>query len=367
MSEFTTANYPELLGVTEVCQISDEDIWQNLLSPITRALLGSIVRVRPPAVLETVDGFFAGDQVSNLNNHKLYGGRDGFVRFPYVVNVYETEYGLFVIKRDFVKFEVFCWFGNVAKGAGEMIFKAALRDRRFDGTLRANDSSLLDYPYSDPVFHKPLSRDLKSVELSIYAFMPGSRIVDACGDSQYEQFVKQPFKFVNQADLFSKYFEMVWKSNRAPGQYAVPIPDVSSVVLRGFKKLACQAGYDLLEMAPSHYHVARWGLQGGYSFSYRVQQDAFEALKQGIEHFKKRGVFLTRVQQSWVPVVQSLRPVDRIPYGLYLDGPVWPQNNIDDQCLWLFKPLSKKAQDFVPSCFDDDLTGSEISDSDKCA
>src|SRR5262249_36978824 len=147
MAKFTVANYPELLGYTPVSQSSDEDIWRYLVSPMTKVLLGDIVECRPPRVLETQEGLFEGDRVSNLNDHRLYGGQIGFVRFPYVVNFYKTENGAFVVKRDGVKLEVFCWFGEVEKGKAEMILKAALRDRRYDGTKRANDTALLDYPY----------------------------------------------------------------------------------------------------------------------------------------------------------------------------------------------------------------------------
>lgn len=354
MGKFTQADYHSMLGVTSISQVSDEVIWQNLLSPITRALLGPIVKARSPAVLESIKGLFDGDEASNLNDHKLYGGQDGFVRFPYVVNVYETRYGLFIVKRDLRKFEVFAWIGNVLKGHGEMIFKAGLRDRRFDGSKSANDSALLDYTYDDPLLHQPLSRELNSVEFSIYAFMPGSRIIDVCGDQNYEDFVRQPFALIKDPDQFLKYFNMVWKSNRAPGQYAVTIPDVSSVVLRGFKKIAQDAGYDLLEMAPSHYHVARWGLNGGYGFAYKVQKDAFNALKKGVEKLRSKGIHLSRSQQSWVVVLQSLAQ-DRIPAELNLGGAVWPQDNISDQCLWLYRSLSKQAHDFVPECFNHDL------------
>ncbi len=364
MGKFTTANYPELLGVTEVCQISDEEIWKNLLSPITKALLGPIKGVKPPVVLETIAGFFPGDEVSNLNQHKLYGGREEFVRFPYVSNVYETANGLFVVKRDLQKFEVFCWFGDVSRGRGEMILKAGLRDRRFDGSKRANDSALLDYPYDDPIFHRPLSAELKSLELSIYAFMPGSRISHVAGDLDYERFVQQPFRYLSDVETFKHYFDMAWRSNRAPGQYAVPIHDVSGIVLGGFKKLARSAGYDLLEMAPSHYHVARWGLQRGYSFAYRVQQDAFEGLRNGIDRLKRKGLILNRVQESWLPVIQSLRPQEEIPDNLCLGGPVWPQNNIDDQCLWLYKPISRRAHGFIPACFESTL---EAGKEENCA
>lgn len=356
MSKFTTANYHELLGVSPVSQVSDEVIWENLISPITKALLGPILKSRAPQVLDTVDGLFPGDEAKNLNDHKLYGGEDGFVRFPYVHSVYETENGLFIVKRDLVKFEVFCWLGNVKRGRGELIYKAGLRDRRFDGTLRANDSALLDYKYSDPILHRPLSDELSSVEFSIYAYMPGSRIVDATGDDEHERFVTQPYAFLAEPDKFLTHFQVAWKSKRAPGQNAVPIPDVSSVTLRGFKKIAVACGYDLLEMAPSHYHVARWGLQGGYQFAYAEQKKAVDALKRAIEKQSRTGSKLSRTQQSWICVIQSLAPSKLIPSELNLGGPKWPQDNISDQCLWLYKPLSKRAQGFVPPCFNKPLT-----------
>ena len=47
---------------------------------------------------------------------------------------------------------------------------------------------------------------------------------------------------------------------------------------------------------------------------------------------------------------------DKIPENLSLGGPVWPQNNIDDQCLWLYKPVSCKAHGFVPEGYEIDLS-----------
>jgi hypothetical protein len=348
IANFNEANYPELLGVTRVCQISDMDVWHHLVSPMTRGLLGEIVEVRPPRVIESLEGLFPGDHVANLNDHRLFGGQTAFVRFPYVTNFYRTENGAFIVKRDGVKFEVFCWFGEVEKGRGEMILKAGLRDRRFDGTKRANDSALLDYPYDDPVLHRPLSPDLSSVELSIYAFMPGSRITDVISDAEYERFVTQPYTFRNKPDDFLRYFNMAWASKRAPGQQAAPIPDVAPFTLRGFQKIAELQGYDFCEMAPSHYHVARWGLGGGYLFRDPEQQATFTAFSDGLERIRAKGLPLTRTQQSWVCVAQSLEPQSRIPAELQLNGPQWPQDNIGPKVLWLYKPLSERARAFKP-------------------
>ncbi len=349
MADFTVANYPELLGFTRVCQASDEDIWLHIVSPMTKGLLGAIVQRRAPRVIESVEGLFPGDGVANLNDHRLFSGQTGYVRFPYVTNFYDTENGAFIIKRDGVKFEVFCWFGEVEKGRGEMILKAGLRDRRFDGTRRANDSALLDYPYDDPVLHRPLSEVLTSAELSIYAFMPGSRVTDVYNDIEYERFVTQPYTYKNRPDEFLKYFDIAWRSKRAPGQMAAPIPDVAPAVLRGFKKISEDLGYDFCEMAPSHYHVARWGLGGGYAFREPRQEATFNAFTEGLERIRADGTPLTRSQQSWVCVIQSLLPAERIPVALRLNGPQWPQDNIGPKVLWLYKPLTERALAFKPS------------------
>lgn len=346
-NRFSSADYPALLGVTGICRAEDRDIWRLLVSPITKGLLGPIVERADPRVMETLKGLFDGDEVSNLNDHRLYGGQEGFVRFPYVHNFYRTTNGAFIVKRDVVKVEVLCWFGDVMKGRGELILKAALRDRRFDGTRRANDTALLDYRYDDPVFHRRLSETLNSVEISIYAYMPGSRIADIMGDTELESFVRFPFRYVAKPDEFSKYFDAIWKSKRAPGQYAVPIPDVSDSVLEGFAAIAARCGYDLIEAAPSHYHVCRWLLSHGYSFSYPSDRDVFERLSQGLEAIRKAGHPLTRAQQSWVCIMQSLSP-EAIPTHLNMGGPQWPQDNISDRCLWLYKPISKRAAGFQP-------------------
>ncbi|MBZ0188267.1 MAG: hypothetical protein K8F91_18600 [Candidatus Obscuribacterales bacterium] len=358
--KFSKADYPALLGVTEICRADDRDIWRLLVSPIAKGLLGPIVERIDPTVMETVAGRFPGDEVSNLNDHRLHGGQVGFVRFPYVHNFYRTENGAFIVKRDLVKVEVLCWFGDVLKGKGELILKAALRDRRFDGTSRANDTALLDYRYDDPVLHKRISDKLKSVEISIYAYMPGSRIADIVGDSEFEEFVKYPFRFLDKPEQFLKHFETVWKSKRAPGQFAFPIPDVANGVLAGFCAIARKCGYDIIEAAPSHYHVCRWLQAYGYGFRYAYDGSTFQALTSGLEAVRKAGHPLTRAQQSWVCVVQSLKPVELVPEHLRLGGPVWPQDNISDRCLWLYRPISDLARrefqvvnsTFAASCTD---------------
>ena len=70
------------------------------------AVLSGKIEVR-----ETTQGAFPGDEVTNLNDHRLYGGKEGYVRDRYIVTTYKTEYGAFIVKRDGVKFKAFGLFG----------------------------------------------------------------------------------------------------------------------------------------------------------------------------------------------------------------------------------------------------------------
>ena len=334
------------LGVAPVCLISDEDLWNCLVTPLVKGLIGSIVRADPPRTTDRIAGMFDGDDATNLNDHRgLYGGQSGFTRCHYLVTFYKTERGAFVVKRDNVKFEVFCWFGDVENNYGELIFKAALRDRRFDGTLRANDSPLLDFPYDDPVAFKPVAPGINSVELSIYGFMPDTNVGLLLDDCEFEQFFRSPFTFINRPRVFMKHFRRAWKSGRGPGQHAAPITDVSNLVMPAFCKLAEQAGYDIVELAASHYHVARWAMREGFRCvdpNHLERLDAFRDAFDRVERLIKQP--LSRTQQSWLCVIQSL-PKRYIPSHLRLGhGLKFPQDNISPQCLWLYKSVSEKAR-----------------------
>lgn len=347
MFKFPNLDVTELLGITPICQVSDEEIWHSLVTPITKGLLGPIVGWSQPKLRETIAGLFPGDQVSNLNDHRLYGGLKGFVRFPYGYSFYKTQNGAFIVKRDGVKFEAFCWFGDVEKGKGELIMKAALRDRRFDGTTRANDSALLDYAYDDPELSKRLHPDLKAVELSIYGYMPGSRVADVTGEPEFDEFITNPFKFLDRPELYVKYFNRAWNSKRSPLQSSAPIADVARLALPAAERIAKAHGYDVVEMAVSHFHVAKWAQSGGYSYSYAEQAATIAQFEEGLANIRAAGRPLTRPQQSWVCAIQSLRPIELIPEGLNLNGPIWPQDNLTQACLWVHKPLTDKARQLL--------------------
>ena len=354
MKKLSKTNVAELLGPTPISRVTDTEIWSLLLSPQTKSLLGSVESiVYGPTVLESDKPLFDGDEVSNLNDHRLYGGQNGFVRFPYVVTVYKTAYGSLVIKRDQHKFKVQGYVGDVFKGKSELIFMAALRDRRYDGTLRGNDCALLNFPYDDKS-NGPLPGGVKSVEVSVYAFAPGSRISHACGDLELEAFVANPFKFLDRPELFRKHFDRAWTSQRAPGQIAAPIGDLAKYVAPKFDILAQRKGYDFIEDAASHYHVAMYALAVGYRVTYEDQARVVAELKSGIERIKASGVKLTRPQESWVCVAQSL-PTELIPPQLYLGGVKWPQDNISQDNLWFNKPLTEQARLLIPGALKREL------------
>lgn len=346
-TKFLNPNVKHLLGFAPVCTVTDSQIWNMLLTPMTKALLGKRLDAKLE-VRETVAGAFPGDDVTNLNDHRMYGGGEGFVRNRYVVTTYRTENGAFIVKRDGTKFKAFGYFGDLKKGQLELIFKAALRDRGFDGTVRANDNPLLDFtadaPKNGPMLHK--GEPVKSVELSIYCFMPGSRTRDVCGDVELEQFFENPFRFLDRPELFKSLFDRAWKSTRSPGMVSNPVPDVSKMIIPGFEKLAKLKGYDFMEHSPSHFHVAMFSRAVGYKFADPAYEKQVLGLVEGIQKIKASGIKLTRSQESWVCVLQSLRS-DLIPPELNMGGPKWPQDNISDDIIWMYKPMSEQGQKIV--------------------
>jgi hypothetical protein len=352
-----TPNVPELLGLSPICQVSDEDIWNHLITPTVKSLLGEKLIVEPTRLIDTVEGLFPGDQVSNLNGNLLPDETGKLVatklRFPYLHTLIRTTNGCVVIKRDVLKFQVICWYGSFEKGSAELIFKAALRDRRYDGTKRADDCSLLEYSYANPIHHKRLSTNLSSVELSIYGYMPGSRVSEGDGDFEFENFVRNPFKFLSTPDKFLALFQRAFRGSRATGQFMKVIAAVSDFSMRGFECLAAKHGYDLLEMAASHYHVAKWAQKFHMEFADPQQKKMLDNFAEGLARIRQQGTPLTRSQQSWVIALQSLRPMELIPEPLRILTAetahlTWPQDNVSEVCLWLYKPLSRQGKRFKP-------------------
>lgn len=342
----------ELLGMTRLLQVTDQQMWDHLLTPTVRALLGPIVEIGKPRVIETTECHFEGTCGSNMNDHRLYGGKSDFVRFPFISTMHRTADGAFVTQKDGVKIKALGFHGNVNAGTGELIYIAALKDRRFDGSLRGNDSALLHFPYSEPS-NLPLvaAEKGRSVEISIYGFQPRSRLKDATGDKEYDLFVEQPFTFLDRPDTFLKHFWYAWNTAHGPGQHACAIPDVAKHSLAGFERIARFCRYDLIEAATSHYNVAMWFAKQGYRYSFKKDVALMAAFAAGLKNIRDSGHPLTRQQQSWVCVLQHLRPVELIPPHLYLGGIQWPQNNIDQNNLWMNKALTKRGQALVPGPF----------------
>lgn len=338
---------PELIGLTPITTVTDPQIWRHLLTPQVRTLLGPITNAGEPQVKDTIAGFFPGDEATNLNNHRLHGGSDRYTRYPYISTLYRTAYGALVIKRDFAKIKALGWIGDVMRGKGELIYKAALRDRRFDGTLRANDSPLLDFPYDDPKFNLPLPGEVSSLEVSIYGFMPGSRISSLGGEQDFENFVANPFTFLGDPEKFLAFFNRAFRSQRAPGMVAAPIIDVSKLQLQGFDTIGRLKRYDFLEDAASHYHVAMFAQSIGYRPTYADQAENLRQLTEAIAKVKAAGHQITRPQESWLCTLQSLRPVELIPEQFYFGGPYWQQDNISQENLWMNKPLSARAAELI--------------------
>ncbi|MBX9686248.1 MAG: hypothetical protein K2X27_06070 [Candidatus Obscuribacterales bacterium] len=342
MLKFKSYDAAEILGLTPLSRaaITDEMIFDLLLTPTVKALLGPLTAVGEPSLCDTTAGHFPGDESSNINAHVIEGRKDK-VRHPYISVCHRTAYGAVVIKRDLRKLRVSAFVGDVDSGRAEPIYLVALRDRRYDGSMAANDCALLSFPYHDAC-NKPLSKELSSLEVSIYSFSPGSRIQDACGDLELDRFVEKPFTFLDRPQLFLKLFDKAWASKRAPGQHCAAIKDVAKQVLAGVETLAKLCGYDMLEAACSHYHVAMWFTSVSYRYSYKADLEKMTGIAQALKRIRDNGTPLTRSQQSWVCVLQSL-PEELIPEKLRI-GIKWPQDNISPESLWVMKPLSSRAQ-----------------------
>lgn len=336
-----------MLGFSPLLEIPSEQLY-SVLSPTILTLLGDFCGEEDTTVSETQAGSLAGDEVSNLNRHLLYG-QTGFVRYPYIVCTRRTENGAVVIKREMLKVLVLAWFGDFDRGDCQLVMRTGLRDRRFDGTARADDCSLSSFSYSDPANTPQLIRGRKlaasSVELSVYTHAPGTRLAMHNEDAEFDSFVEQPFAFADRPSLFRELFDRAWISDRAPGQHYLPIADVANNIVRAQERIAVACGYDFMEIAASHYHVARWFLAHHYSFASAEQGQTIHAFRQAIDSLKET-ISLSRAQQSWLCVAQHL-PSDLIPPGLNLCGPKWPQDNIGAECLWMYKPLNETAKQML--------------------
>lgn len=348
MDQFHKYDPAQMLGPSPLAKASDELILKHMVSPQVKALLGPVTGGRVE-LRDSQAGFFPGDEVSNINGN-IIKGRDGeaLVRFPYVSSLYEHKNGCLIIKRDFLKIKVFAWLGDYKNGKADLILSTALRDRRHDGTKLVNDCSLLDYPYDHPVLSKRLTingvtADLVTAETSLYSYFPGSSIAKSGGGKQLDEFVAKPFTFLDRPRLFMRLFKRAWKLDRFPGQNSIPIPDVGKLAHAGWEAVASACGLDALETNPSHYHVTLWNMAKGYVFSYEEQKANINAYKAAIQKLKENGVQLTRAQEAWVCVLNNLKERDLIPEHLRMDVPKWIQTNLDQESIWLVKPLSEKA------------------------
>ncbi|MBY0358516.1 MAG: hypothetical protein K2W82_10990 [Candidatus Obscuribacterales bacterium] len=348
MPEFHSIDVLKRLGFTPICLLSDQEIWKHLFTPIVKALLGPITQIGPSELFDTVNGHFPGDEASNLNDHRLYGGKPGYVRYPYLSACHRTANGAIVIKRDWRKVRVSAWIGDVMAGKAELIHFVGLRDRHYDGTAQANDSPLLSFPYDNPIHSRTLPGNPRSAEVSVYSFSPDSHVMSVTAEPQYANFIESPFAFASTPDIFLKHFERVWKTKRSPGQVGAPIRDVSKLLLPGIERVAKARGYDFLEAACSHYHVAMWFLANKYRYTYQQDAETLDRLAAGMKQIRDSGTPLTRQQQSWVCVLQNLQPAELIPAHLLIPGARWPQDNIAPENLWVNKPLTEQALKLVP-------------------
>jgi hypothetical protein len=349
MMKFLQHDPKALARQTPVAEITDEQVWNMLVTPVVKALLGPFrssdgPRLRDDAALEIPE-----DTVFNLNGHVIDGKTDK-ARYPYFHTVYRFKRGKLIIRRDGIKLEVFAAYGDARAKQHQLIWKVALRDRRYDGTKEADDCALEHFPYSDAKLNGNFFPEAKTVELYLFCYSPGSTVSGACGDKELEAFDANPYKFADRPELFLKLFARAWDSERAPGQWAEPIQDAADLMEENFTQLCQTMGYDIMEVAASHFHVAKWCEASGYRYTIPDQDKNMADLTAGIARVKAAGAKLTRRQESWITALQSL-PQKHIPQEYNLGGAKWQQDNITLPNLWLWKPLNDKARAMKPTLY----------------
>lgn len=318
-------------------RVSNKYIWQNILTPTVRGFLGEPVSEHVET-LTTAKGLISWDIAANVSG-KL--DQDGNLFYPYSYSLVRTTFGALVIKRDKRKLLISAWMGNVFKSEvkSELIFKVALRDRKYDGTPQANDSSLLDFPHQG-VENRIVDPKKTYAEVSVYGFIPHSKLYGFEIDKVFRRFLKHPFAFVDQPELFLKLFALAMLVKRAPGQGRQAIPDVSALLGDKMEALAVKLGFDYMSASCSHYHVYKWARSRGYVFDNDKYKDILEKFDQEISKLRHSGIPIERWQESWLCVLQNL-PKDKIPRELKLDESLyWPQTNLpDSENIWLSKAM----------------------------
>ncbi len=323
-------------------RLTDRHVLEHLLHDDVLALLGGrdegrLVGIETVHVSEHDPGLFPGD-----GEH--HSGRVHVRRYAY-------PHGVVTIKRNHNALKIHVHRGSLDRPEGlRELVKFKIRDRRYDGSERANQSPLTDWVYhgqtDEPHPH--------AVELSIYSRDPRHYHGDVTGDHAMAEFLAEPFSLAGSEDFLPTWrraFELAGKTSLFPGQVAPSLPGAAQHFTVGVEPLLAQLGYQRIDNLPSHWNVVHYLKKIGYEVPRAEDRQALADLREALDHLSAarnaRGEpALTRAQESWVVLLQSpaFRGNGVPPPDFDLGGktyPLWLEDDGTARNIWMTKPVSQ--------------------------
>ncbi len=337
------------LGTPHVSRVAqhttDRHVFEHLLHDAVFGLLGGrdagrLVHSETVSIDEHDAGLFPGD-----GEH--HAGRVHVRRYAFPA-------GVVTIKRNHSVLKIHLHKGSLDRPAAmREVVKFKIRDRRYDGSPRANDSPLTDWLY-----HGPTDRaDPHAVELSIYSRDPDRYHRDHRGDRALGEFLAEPFSLAGSEAFLPAWrraFELAGDPGAPvfPGQASPSLPGVAQHFTLGVESLLRDQGYSRIDNLPSHWNVVHFLRKTGYRTTNPDDDKALGGLREALDHLNAarlaRGELpLTRAQESWVVLLQSpaFRGPGVPPPELDLGGkvyPLWLEDDGAPRNIWMSKSLVER-------------------------
>ena len=326
-------------------RITDRHVLEHLLHDDVFALLGGrdegrLVTAETVQVAEHDGGMFPGD-----GEH--HAGRVHVRRYAY-------PKGVVTIKRNHNALKIHVHRGSLDRpdALREMV-KFKIRDRRYDGSPKANDSPLTDWVYHGATD----APHPHAVELSIYSRDPRRYHGDVTGDHATGEFLAEPFSLAGPEGFLPAWrqaFERAGEEPLFPGQVAPSLPGAAQHFTGGVEALLAHMGYQRIDNLPSHWNVVHYLRKVGYEVPRTEDRQALAELRESLDHVNaaraERGEpALTRAQEAWVVLLQSpaFRGKGVPPPDLDLGGrtyPLWLEDDGTARNIWMSKSIEGRKQ-----------------------
>ncbi len=296
----------------------------------------------------------SGTQEIGEQDHGLFPGDGEHHAGRVHVRRYAYPNGVVTIKRNHNALKIHVHQGSLDRPEAlrEMV-KFKIRDKRYDGTERANDSPLTDWLYHGPTDEA----HPHSVELSLYSRDPERHHADVTGDHGMAGFLAEPFGLAGSPEFLPAWrraFELAGDpaSPVFPGQVAPALSGVAQHFTLGVEPLLRNLGYQRIDNLPSHWNVVHFLRKAGYAITSPDDERAIADLRVALGHLNASGKArgeppLTRAQESWVVLLQSpaFRSRGVPPPELDLGGrvyPLWINEDGTARNIWMSKSIDER-------------------------